>query len=257
MLALLAGRPAAAQGVHVAILPTGQSVVPGSSFTLALEVTESGSLFNGFDAVVEFDPGALTFVPTSPTSLQQGAYMTGACGNTFHRFSAAADSLAITDVLLCSGVSLPGPGQIYTLHFTASDTPQITHVRFRSVQFYNGGIYVNPAYPEDATISIGTQTDVDPGTSPAALAMRAAPNPFHGSTTIQITNPLDGAQRIVIRDIQGRRVRDLEQGRFAPGTRRVQWDGRDDAGRPLPAGVYQITLQSEHATVRTLAALLR
>jgi len=254
----LAAAPAAAQGVHVAILPTGQTVAPGSTFTLSLEVTEPGSSFNGFDAVVEYDPAALTFVPLAPTSQQRGAYMVGACGNTFHRFSAAADSLSITDVLLCAGVSLPGPGQIYTLKFTASNTPQVTWVRFRNVRFYDGGLFVNPVFSEDASIGIGVPVGVESGMPrPAGLTVSAAPNPFRGHTFIRIVSPLEGAQRIAVRDIQGRQVRDLGEGRFSAGTRHVQWDGRDDDGRPLPPGVYRITLQAEHATASTLAALLR
>lgn len=255
---LALGSPAAAQGVHVAIQPTGQTVVPGSTFTLNLQVTEPGSLFNGFDAIVIYDPAALTFVPLAPTSLQQGSYMLSACGNTFHRFKSTNDSLVITDVLLCSGVSLPGPGQIYKLQFAASTMPQITQLSLVGVQFYNGGLFVNPAFTTNATIGIGMAVDVDPGPSLAISArVRLTPNPFSGSTTVQITSPREGAQRIIVRDIQGRQVRNLEQGWFAPGTRLVQWDGRDDAGRPLAAGVYRITFQSEHATASTLAALLR
>jgi hypothetical protein len=223
-----------------------------------LQVTEAGSPFNGFDAVVTYDPAVLTFVPTAPTSLQQGPYILESCGNTFHRFTADADSLKITDVLLCSGVSLAGPGSIYTLKFTASMTPQTTDVRIRSTQFYNGGLFVNPAYTTDAVIGIGVTVDVHP--QPLRLpghVLRTSPNPFRSQTSIQINSPLDGTQRIIIRDIQGRRVRNLQEGRFASGTRHVVWDGRDDTGRPLPAGVYCITLQSQHATVSTLAALLR
>lgn len=251
--------PAAAQGVDVAILPTGQTVAPGSTFTLSLEVTDPGSLFNGFDAVVEYDPAALTFVPLAPTSQQIGSYMQGHCGSApFHRFTAAGDSLSITTVLLCSGISLPGPGQIYKLKFTASNTPQVTWVRFRSVRFYDGGLFVSPVFDEDASVGIGVAVAIEPDVPrPGGLTLHAAPNPFRGHTFIRIVSPRDGTQRITVRDIQGRTVRDLGGGRFAAGTRHVQWDGRDDGGRPLPAGVYRITLQTEHATASTLAALLR
>jgi len=61
-----------------------------AEFDLELRVTQAGSAFNGFDADVSFDPSAITFVPLSPTSLQQGSLMTSACGNTFHRFTASA-----------------------------------------------------------------------------------------------------------------------------------------------------------------------
>jgi hypothetical protein len=255
---LAMARPVLAQGVHVAILPTGQTVTPGSTFTLDLRVTEPGSSFNGFDAIVTYDPAALTFNSLSPTSMQRGSYMVSACANSFHRFSAAGDSLSITDVLLCSGVSIPGPGQIYKLKFTASMTPQVTYVRIRSAAFYNGGLFVNPVETTDAAIGIGVVVGVEsePAQRPG-ITLRASPNPFRGHTTIQITSPLDGTQRVVIRDIQGRQVRNFEQGWDVPGTRLVQWDGRDNAGRPLPAGVYRITLQSGRTTASTLAALLR
>lgn len=250
--------PVRAQGVHVAILPTGQTVAPGSTFTLSLEVTQPGTPFNGFDAVVTYDPAALTFVPLSPTALQQGSYMLNACGNSpFHRFTAAADSLSITDVLLCANLALPGPGQIYKLKFTASNTPQVTHVRFRSAQFYDAGVFL-PTDAQDAVIGIGVPVGIEAEVpAPVGPVVRAAPNPFRGHTSIQVVSPLEGSQRIFVRDVQGRTVRHLGEGRFAPGTRFVQWDGRDDAGRPLPPGVYRIVLHTEHAAAGARVALLR
>src|SRR6266436_4198597 len=107
--ALLPGR-LAAQGVSVSFSPATLEVAPGDEFDLDLVVTDPGSPFNGFDAVVGYDPDGLTFIPLSPTSLQEGAYMTGACGSTFHRFHAGSQTDTITDVLLCDGVSLTGPG---------------------------------------------------------------------------------------------------------------------------------------------------
>ena len=59
-------------------------------------------------------------------------------------------------MLLCSNQSLTGPGQIYRLHFVASTTPQITEVRFDpGLQFYDDGLFVNPAHPSNALIGIG------------------------------------------------------------------------------------------------------
>ena len=127
----------AAPGVTVALLPT-QQVAPGATFDVYIQVTQAGSVFNGFDAVIGYDPAALTFVPGSN---EEGPYMTGACGNTFHVFRAGAGRDTITDVLLCAGVSLPGPGQLYKLRFQASMTPQVTEVRFLpGLQFYNAGL---------------------------------------------------------------------------------------------------------------------
>src|SRR5512145_2614324 len=120
LLALCAVSPAHA-AVRVALTPALQTVAPGSDFDVFVDVTEAGSAFNGFDLVVGYDPAALTFLPLSPTTLQQGCLMTGACsgacGNTFHVFGAAGDSLAVSDVLLCNQFSLTGPGRIYKLRF--------------------------------------------------------------------------------------------------------------------------------------------
>ena len=72
--------------VTVAITPANGTVTPGTDFDLYVDVMAAGSQFNGFEMVVEFDPAALTFVPLSPTTNQQGCLMTGscsgACGNT-------------------------------------------------------------------------------------------------------------------------------------------------------------------------------
>ena len=39
-------------------------------------------------------------------------------------------------------------------------------------------------------------------------------------------------------DVSGRRVRRVISGWVEPGERRLAWDGRDDGGALLPAGVY-------------------
>ena len=127
-----AGAPVARAGITVALDPPTQSVAPGAEFDVFVAVTQAGSSFNAFDAVIGFDPAALTLLQLSPLSLQEGALMTAACPSTFHRFTPGADRATIADVLLCEGQSVTGPGQIYRLRFRASNTSQITNVRFLS-----------------------------------------------------------------------------------------------------------------------------
>ena len=181
MILVTAVRVAGAQGVHVALTPAQQTVAPGAQFDVVIDVTQAGSAFNGFDAVVIYDPAALTFVPQSPTTAQQGCLMTGscssACGNTFHRFSAAADSLSVSDVLLCNQTSLTGPGHLYQLHFHASNTAQVTHVTFRSARFYDAGVFVTPVQTSDATIGIGVNVGVAPARRRALPACASSPTP--------------------------------------------------------------------------------
>jgi hypothetical protein len=59
-----------------------------------------------------------------------------------------------------------------------------------------------------------------------------------------------GADRIRIHDVTGRTVRRLDLGGGASGS--VQWDGRDDGGKLVPAGLYfaRLTGGSLHAQTR-------
>lgn len=247
----------AAQGVTIALTPASQQVAPGSQFDVFLEVTQAGDPFNGFDAVVGYDPGALTLVPMDPIDLQQGALMTGACGNTFHVFKAHAGVDSITDVLLCSGVSVTGPGQIYHLRFQASDTPQLTQVRFLpGVQFYNAGLYVLPLASSDAVITIGSPVGVDVrGT--AGLTLAAIPNPGIGNLVFTIGSGAEGTASLTVFDLQGRVVRRFETTRIAAGIQSIPWDGRGDGGMKVTAGIYLARLVVANRVVWTRVTMLR
>jgi hypothetical protein len=231
-----------AQGVHASLSPTTQYVGAGSGFDVDLVVTTSGSTFNGFKGVVRYDPAKLTFVPTSPTTLQQGSYMTGACGSTFHLFSQTGDSLNVTDVLLCNGVSLSGPGQVYRFHFVAANTPgDSTIIRIEQLAFYDAGVRVTPVFTQDDTVYIDNPVGVgDVGGPTATIELRAAPNPSRSGTTLLLSAPVAGEQSLLLQDVAGRVVRHLGAGRYEAGPRAVAWDGRDDRGSAVAPGVYLV-----------------
>lgn len=246
--------PARAQGVHLALAPGAVTVAPESTFTLDLQVTQAGAQFNGFDAVVTYDTTALAFVKLSPVSLQQGALMTGACGNTFHRFAAAADSLVINDVLLCANLFLTGPGQIYRLKFRALGPPRDTWVRIRRAQFYAAGLYVGPLWTSDAHVGIGVPVAVRRPAPAPSVRLRVAPDPARGAVTLALEGGAAEEASVVVRDALGRTVRRLA---VAPGAAAARWDGRDDAGAPLPPGLYLVTWRAGGTLARARVTLLR
>ena len=257
---LVAVTTPALAAINVGLTPASQTVTPGTDFDLFIDITQAGSQFNGFDAVVTFDPAALTFVPLAPTSLQQGCLMTGgcsaACGNTFHLFSAAGDSLSMSDVLLCNQIFLTGPGHLYKLRFHASSTAQITHVRVRSTNFYNAGLFVTPVSTSDATIGIGVTLGVGPPGPAVPGRVRVEPNPSFGRVAfVSEGGAGSGLDAVDILDLQGRVVRSLMPG-GAAATARVTWDGRDARGVPVPAGVYQARIHRNGRTELTRVVLL-
>lgn len=255
---VLLNSPARAD-VTVALTPSPALVAPGATFELDITVTEAGSTFNGFDAYLQFDPLALTFLGFSPISLQQGSLITSACSNTFHRFKVSHDSLTITDVLLCNGVDVTGPGQLYRLQFRASSLEQITHVVFLpGLQFYEAGTYVNPSHSTDAQVQIGNPVAVGPGPAPfARLGLRASRNPFHHRTEFLVDSSGGEGESLIVYDISGKPVRHLESGVSTVGKHTVTWDGRTDSGGQAPAGVYVARLTAEGRVATTRVALLR
>ncbi len=86
------------------------------------------------------------------------------------------------------------------------------------------------------------------------------PNPGRGPTGIQVH--LAGAAgdpaltgEVAIYDPAGRRVRTVRRGAMARGLSTLTWDGRDDRGAELRAGVYLVRVSA--ATGSAVARILR
>jgi len=261
LLGLALAGPARAQGVSIALTPAIQNVAPGAQFDVDVDVTQAGAAFNGFRVVVSFDPTALTFVPLVPLANQQGCLMTGgcsaACGQTFHQFAAAADSLVASDVLLCDQVAVTGPGAIYHLRFQAADSVQATTIHVRRALFYDAGLFVTPVTTADCQIGIGELLAVGAGAPVGVLRVQAAPNPAWGRVSLLAATDRAGAQTLDVLDPAGRLVRRIASGWQPAGERTLAWDGTDAGGRGVPAGVYLVRLRAGDRVTWARVALLR
>jgi hypothetical protein len=69
------------------------------------------------------------------------------------------------------------------------------------------------------------------------------PNPFSPGSSIRLVIPAEQSLRLVVYDLRGRRVRSLAENSSASGSRSLTWDGRNEAGRRLPAGLYFLNLE--------------
>jgi hypothetical protein len=76
------------------------------------------------------------------------------------------------------------------------------------------------------------------------LLRPASPNPFNPRTELSFSLPAAGQARLVIHDVRGALVRSLVDDSLAAGEHRVEWDGRDDAGRQVPSGTYVARLET-------------
>jgi sugar lactone lactonase YvrE len=80
-------------------------------------------------------------------------------------------------------------------------------------------------------------------------------NPAWLPLAIRYELPATSRAQVRIYDIQGRWVRTLVDGETPAGAHAVEWDGRDDGGRVLPAGTYFFRLDANLAT-RTSKVLI-
>jgi hypothetical protein len=93
------------------------------------------------------------------------------------------------------------------------------------------------------TLTIHEPTGVAPGSYMLALAP-AQPNPASGRTLLQYTLPTEGKVTLRIHGLRGEVVRTLADGSRGAGVNSATWDGRDESGETVAAGVYFTRLEA-------------
>jgi hypothetical protein len=106
-------------------------------------------------------------------------------------------------------------------------------------------------------ISLVTQpTSVSP--APPRYLQRAYPNPSSSSVTVAYTLPRSSPVTMRIFDVRGRLLRTLIDGEVSPaGEHLVEWDGRNEAGAQVAAGVYFCALRVGHVREMRRIVLVR
>jgi hypothetical protein len=120
--------------------------------------------------------------------------------------------------------------------------------------------------PIEATTEINLATsDAGEGVAVSSIGdsyspvhtVQPLPNPFQPArsrrVTLQIAPGMAGPTHVEIRRPDGRRVRRMTIASNAP----VEWDGRDDEGRAVSAGVYFVTLSNARERSAARIVLLR
>lgn len=242
LLATVLFAPSARAALTLQITPATQTVAPGAEFEVKLRVIGASSPFNGFKAIVAYDPARLTAVQLSPLSSQVDSLIRPACTSLFHRFRLGSGLDSIDVAALCNGFSTSGPGPIYRLRFRAANTLGVTALQFMpGVEFADGGVLLSGVTASAAFIGIGTPV-LEAGADDRAgrLSLIASPNPAAGETRLDFGRALDQAGQLRVQDIQGRVLLRRE---VAAGVRAMQWDGRDAHGSVVPPGLYLASLR--------------
>lgn len=72
----------------------------------------------------------------------------------------------------------------------------------------------------------------------------AQPNPFENSVELYLSLSQQGSLDLIISDMSGRVVKSMNDVQLASGDQMIRWDGRDDFGNELNAGLYIVTAKA-------------
>src|SRR4029077_14043480 len=110
-------------------------------------------------------------------------------------------------------------------------------------------------------LSPGGTVGVDPGspiTAPTVFALaQPRPNPFDSRVALDFALPVAAPVRLEIYDVQGHRIRTLENGVLAPGHYARTWDGANASGEAARAGVYFVRFAAPGVQLTRKALLVR
>ena len=83
------------------------------------------------------------------------------------------------------------------------------------------------------------------------------PNPFNPTTVIEFSLPTSGMTNLTIHDLLGREVVMLINNRQLAGWHSITWNGRNQSGAPVAAGMYIYTLKTDRTSVSKKLVLLK
>jgi S-formylglutathione hydrolase FrmB len=105
-------------------------------------------------------------------------------------------------------------------------------------RFYAAFPWLDDFFQDVVATEVSDPTDELPVTTSTRL-VGAAPNPFNPQTVIEFDLARPQVASLTIHDLRGRTIARLVDGIvFDAGTHRLEWAGRDLAGRELPSGTY-------------------
>jgi glycosidase len=234
----------------------GLAFGPGGAWGTDLYVADAnltsiGSPADGDGRIVRLNPNA------GASNLVVNTLLDGASGMAFDTTGRFGGDLFVADILGERILRVTPGGQVSVFASGFNNLSGSHCLTFGG----DGALYVaDPGGGVGFSNSNGDQPPSIWRIAPAVLTLDAprapvatlalgppAPNPSDGPTAIRFTLPAAADVTLEIVDVSGRRVRTLACGERAAGTHALQWDGRNEAGANVAAGIYFVTLEADGA----------
>lgn len=144
--------------------------------------------------------------------------------------------------------------QSIRFHFTNGSELDYPITEVRSITLPDGGMVValqdgNSVGWELSALSrvehVGLTTVVPTTGAEEDMRMLVFPNPTSGDVHLRFVLEQASAVVVEVRDLQGKRVRQLLRADLSQGQHQLQWDGRDANGTAVASGAYFISIQAQ------------
>jgi len=200
-------------------------VAVGELVTIPITLSTTGGI-QGLSATLEWDSAVVR-----PVSVAAGDLLEQAGGIVLSPRPGVVDAAFLG--VRPQGTSGEGVLATVTFEVIAAGNPQI---RIASI------VGRDPANrPIAITVGVPPRPKVIPAVTSLAFA---APNPFQENTTFAFGLAQAGPVELAVYSVTGRRVRTLLSGTQEAGEYRLAWDGRDERGSAVAAGVYYVRLSA-------------
>ena len=219
LAAQAAGAARVSGGAERLTLAAPRHVAAGTVFEVRVDLRAGGRLHA---LSVELDWSRAV---AEPSAVRSGGFFERAGGVTFAAGPAAMDGALLGAA--SPGLAGEGAFAIVTFRALADGDPLLRLTRVRGRDRENQPVAIDDLLP-DPPAAVPTETRL----------LAAMPAPFTSETTIGYSLAAAADVELAVFGIEGRRVRTLHRGSQPAGVHRVRWDGRDDQGRAVAAGVY-------------------
>jgi hypothetical protein len=83
----------------------------------------------------------------------------------------------------------------------------------------------------------------------ALMILQNAPNPFSDKTTINLVLNSSQTVTLSIKDVSGKTIKMLYNGKLTKNKNSFTWDGNNENGQPCPNGLYFIVAKNDEANI--------
>ena len=233
--------------MSVSLQPDTAYVLPDQVFTLDLTVDYSDSLFNSYEAVLQWDSAKFQYVETQAGPLMPPDF--------WFEIAAGEDSVRIRHVIT---YSVYGPGIVSQLTLRALGTGG-SPVTFRRATFSDGGLhYYHPVLHGAIVIVLDPTSGVSESIGRDLAGVRVVPNPATVGSRIFASSPNGGPAEVALFDPAGRlmlRRQFVLSGRCPVGSG-VELSSLLE-GKVLPSGVYGIVVSTSRSRASARFVIVR